>query len=105
MQISIDKTLIKPKSWTDKVWVYALSSTCIGITSVEIQEWNEHCLYREGIMCRNSANFIRFKLPIKFYDFYQLIQKNVKSSLCISGNCALLIVTREKVEECSILKA
>jgi hypothetical protein len=99
MQITIpfNTKVLDPNKWkTDKLHIYALAYTCVGISPIEIPEWIDVALHHEIVECRVGPTSIRFKLPDKFYGFYHLMQIDREYSLTANGNIVLMVITTKK---------
>lgn len=93
--VVIDKRLIDARQWrADKLYVYALDCSTIGISPKVIDEWEECALFRAAVPCLETPAAIRFELPERLYNFYLLGQKGRRLTVAGQGAVALLTVTR-----------
>lgn len=94
MIVSIDKQILFiPQMWNvEKLYIYALSRSCIGISPKEIVEWKVNALHWEETDCVHTPKTIKFKLPDILYNFYSLVQPEMKYSLSGNGDVVLMIL-------------
>jgi hypothetical protein len=94
MIVSIPKEILFiPQSWNvQKLYVYALSRSCIGISPKEIVEWKVNALHWEEVDCVHTPKTIKFKLPDILFNFYSLVQPQMKYSLSGNGDVVLMIL-------------
>lgn len=96
MIVSINKKLIEPSLWkTNSLWIYALSRSVIGISPKEITEWKLKSLHFEQVKCSYTQESIKFRLPDILYNFYWLMDKDMKYSLCGMKDSVLMIIERK----------
>ena len=100
MKIDV-RLLSDAKRWNVKrLHVYALSSSTIGISPNPIKDWQANALHYERVDCIRTPKSIQFKLPTTLYNFYRLVQPDVRHVLSGiftgAGNAVLMTVERVK---------
>jgi len=88
--VKIPRNMIDDDMWNERVEVYALSRSTIGISPRRVEEWDKRAFRREQISIRKSAEALEIKLPSSISDFYQL--DNSETSLSTTGDLALVTI-------------
>jgi hypothetical protein len=85
-------------TWNGQAFFYALDSSTIGVSGYEMVEWKEiSCLIEDVPIARNEEGKISFRIPEKFWRFYNLDRKHRVVS--INGNNLLVTVAGDIIEE------
>lgn len=94
MIVSIPKDLLLLPFWKgDKLFVYALSRSCIGVSPKEIVEWKVNALHWESVKSLTSPKTIKFKIPDILYRFYNMIQPETRLIKTASGDGTIVLIT------------
>ena len=91
--LQIPTELINYDLWREKVFVYALSRSTIGIAPHEVGEWGVKAFSAEYVLVEKNPKAVTLKLPERFVRFYQL--ENSEISLSAIGD--LVFATVETV--------
>lgn len=99
--IAIDKRLIDARQWkeilwgqSDKLYLYALDRSTIGISPREIKEWEEIAIWNISVSCIVTSTAMCFNMPFKLFHFYMLGQPDTKYILSGQKSVVLMTVTR-----------
>jgi hypothetical protein len=73
--VGLDKT-----KWNDAVFICALSRSAIKVSSTLRDEWKDECILIKKSNLIKDENMIKFKLPEKFVDFYEIPNSEIDVS-------------------------
>ena len=82
--------------WGREATFYALDLFTIGVAGRNIEEWNQISVFSESVPLTHEGGMVSFKIPEKFYTFYQLHQKH--SVLTINSNNLLITVSGDIID-------
>jgi len=88
--IEIPKNMVEDALWKEKVYVYALSCSTIGISPQNVEEWDRKTFLREEVPLSRKKEILVIKIPSHVSEFYQL--ENSETSLSTVGILALLTI-------------
>jgi len=97
IEVPSDLLEVDNPTWSDKAFLYALDSSTIGVSGREVDEWREMSCFTESTPITKDNEKIVFKIPERFWRFYDLDGKHRVVS--INGNNLLITVSGYIVED------
>jgi hypothetical protein len=88
--IEISKEEIAENLWRDKVFIYSLSRSSIGISATKSEEWAEKAFWKGSAKIEDENGKLLVRLPKEISSFY--ILENSEISLSTNDDFALLTV-------------
>lgn len=90
--VVVDKGLVDARRWKgNKLYIYALDRSTIGVSPKVVDEWEECALFRARVSCLETTTTVAFELPKRLRNFYLLDQPATK--LVVSGQRTVVLLT------------
>lgn len=97
IEVPIELLKVNNPTWNEHAFMYALDSSTIGVSGKEILDWAEISCFHETISLQREEGKIIFRLPEKFWRFYNLERKH--KVISINGNNILITISGNIIEE------
>ena len=90
-EVSFPLAGLDESKWKDGVYICALSRSAIRVTPRIKDEWKDECILIQKSGLVKDGNNLRFKLPKRFVDFYEIPNSEVD----VSGSSDEILLTVE----------
>jgi len=90
-EVSFPLAGLDENKWKENVYICALSRSAIRVTPRILDEWEDECILIQKASSVKEGNMLKFKLPEKFVDFYEIPNSEVD----VSGSGEEILLTVE----------
>ena len=90
-EVSFPLAGLDESKWKENVYICALSRSAIRVTPRILDEWEDECILIQKASSVKEGNMLKFKLPEKFVDFYEIPNSEVD----VSGSGEEILLTVE----------
>ena len=88
-EVSFPLTGLNSNKWKDEVFFCALSRSAIRVSPIMKDEWKNECILIQKTKLSKKENKIKFKIPEKFVEFYEI----PNSGIDVSGIADEILLT------------